>query len=258
MIKSSGKRTGEPESNIIIFISAKGGSGCSFLAYSVATYMAMKTTLNVLLLDMNAGKMESRTVFDIKGPEIRDLGDLPEKIDELDIFFLRKLIVNMENSLNILLPPLEINHCPILKSTDLDIFIEILRNHFDVICIDMPAYILGDIKLEEIDISDRFVFISLPDIFSAGNIRILMDHVNDYRSSYDFYLVINKYNIRPAISATGLSNIMKCPITSFIPYDRDMGELFNTRGPEHMFKYDLRLVRNISGLAEKILEGMRS
>ena len=120
----------------------------------------------------------------------------------------------------------------------------------------MPGYLLGEIDMAEIDISDRFVFVSLPDLYSASNIRILMDYVKGYRSFHDFFLVINKYNLKPAISPTGLSNILKYPITSFIPYDRDIEELTNTRGPGHIFNYNLKVVRNISGLAEKIFGGL--
>jgi Flp pilus assembly CpaE family ATPase len=218
--------------------------------------MAQKTTLNVLLLDMNSGKLESRTIFDIGGPEARDLGDLPENMERLDTCLLKKLVINMENSLNIILPSLKMDNSSILKTENLKAFIEILRDHFDIICIDMPAHILGYIALEQIDISDRFVFICLPDLFSAGNIRILMDHVRDYSYCYDFLLVINNYNIKPAISPAGLSKIIKYPIASFMPYDRDLGEIFHTRGPGHMLNHDLRLTRNISGLAERILRGI--
>jgi MinD-like ATPase involved in chromosome partitioning or flagellar assembly len=120
----------------------------------------------------------------------------------------------------------------------------------------MPGNLLGLVKLSEVDISDRLVFVSLPDILSINNTRLLMDHVKDYRSSYDFYLVINKYNIKPSLSPTGLSNIIHHPITSFIPYDRDIENMVNTRGPGSIFKYNLKTVRNISRLAAKIYEGL--
>ena len=96
------KRTGHPESNIVIFTSAKGGSGCSFLANVVASYMAQKTTLNVLLLDMNTGRMGSRIVFDINGPDVRDLGDLIVKPGDINIDFADITVV-MQNSGNALL-----------------------------------------------------------------------------------------------------------------------------------------------------------
>ncbi len=47
-----------PESNVILFSSAKGGSGCSFIASTVSTYLARKTSVN----DTSYGLHNSRTV----------------------------------------------------------------------------------------------------------------------------------------------------------------------------------------------------
>ena len=79
-----------------------------------------------------------------------------------------------------------------------------------------------------------------------------MEHISGYRSPHDFYLCINKYNLKPALSSTGLSNILGYPITTFIPYDRDIEELVNTRGPGHIFSYNLKIAKNISGFASRI------
>lgn len=245
-------RNGTPESNIIIFTSAKGGSGCSFMVNTIASYMAKKTTLNVLLIDMNIGRMDSRIIFGIKGPAARDLGDFPEGRDRLNTLGLKKIVINLENSLNLILPPLRIEKASFLGGYSLALLIEAVRNHFDLICIDMPEYLLTQIDMAELDISDRFVFITLPDIFSANNTRILMDHISEYRSQHDFYLVVNKYNLKTAISFTGLSNILGYPIATFIPYDRDIEDLVNKRGPGHVFRYGLKITRNISSFAARL------
>jgi pilus assembly protein CpaE len=243
-------------SNILVFTSAKGGCGCSFIANTVAAYMAKKTTLNVLLVDFNAGRMDSRIVFGLDDLHTRHLGELPPVLEELGILSLKKIVINMEDSLNIILPPLAVEDQNILNTENLNIFIESVRDHFDLICLDMPGNLLGRVEISEVDISDRLIFVSLPDVLSINNTRLLMDYIKDYRSSYDFYLVINKYNIKPALSPTGLSNIIRHPITTFIPYDRDIENMVNTRGPGSIFKYNLRTVRNISGLAAKIYEGL--
>jgi MinD-like ATPase involved in chromosome partitioning or flagellar assembly len=249
-------RKNDRGSNIIVFTSAKGGCGCSFLVNTVAAFMARKTTLNVLLVDFNAGRMDSRITFGLENNNTRHLGDLPPVLEDLDTFSLKKIVINMEDSLNIILPPLEIDDQHILDTGNLNILIEAIRDHFDLICLDMPGNLLGCVDISEVDISDRFVFISLPDIFSINNTRLLMDYIKDYRSGFDFYLVINKYNLRPALSTTGLSNIVQFPITTFIPYDRDIENMVKTRGPGSIFKYNLKIVRNISGLAGKIYEGL--
>jgi len=243
-------------SNIIVFTSAKGGSGCSFITNAVAAYMARKTTLNVLLVDLNAGRMDSRIVFGLEDPHTRHLGDLPQAMDGLDIFSLKKIVINMQDSLNIILPPLAVENHYILDTGNLKIFIEAIRDHFDLICMDIPGNILNRINIAEVDISDRIIFISLPDVLSINNTRLLMDYIKDYRKSYDFYLVINKYNIGPTLSPTGLSNIIQHPITTFIPYDRDIENAVNTRGPGSILRYNLKTVRNISDLAAKIYEGL--
>jgi pilus assembly protein CpaE len=249
-------RTFNPGSNIIIFTSAKGGAGCSFLADSVAAYMACKTTLNVLLVDMNPGRMDSRMVFGLDGLHVRDMGSLPAVLETMDTSALKKIVINMEDSLNIILPSLDAENRNIFHTGSLNVFIEALRDHFDLVIIDMPGNLMGQIDLSETDIPDRFIFVSLPDNVSAANTRLLMDHIGHYRSSYDFYLVINKYNIKRAVSPAGLSNIIRHPVAAFIPYDLDIEEIFNNRGPGSIFKYNLKLVRNISGLAQKIYQGL--
>ena len=248
------RKTGSPDSSIILFTSAKGGSGCSFLANTIASYMAQETTLNVLLLDMNIGKMDSRLIFGIDDPSARDFGYMAAGDKSIDISHLKKIVINLNNSLNLILPPLQTESISILKSNRFNSFIEALRDHFDIICMDIPGHLLGIIDIKEIDICDRLVLVSLPDIFSVHNTRLLARYVEGFRSAYYFYVVINKYNIKPAISPTGLSNILKYPVASFIPYDRDMENLVNTRGPGHVFRYRLRISQNISGLAAKIYE----
>ncbi|HAJ94656.1 MAG TPA: hypothetical protein DCP02_00335, partial [Actinobacteria bacterium] len=62
----------------------------------------------------------------------------------------------------------------------------------------------------------------------------------------------------PAISPTGLANILKYPVASFIPYDRDIEFLVNTRGPGYIFNYNLRIARSITELSRKIIEELGS
>lgn len=243
----------DPGSNIIIFTSARGGSGCSFLAYTVAEYMARKTTLNVVLVDLNVGRMDSRMVFNLDS-YVKDMGELQAPINNLDTNGLKKIVINMEDSLNIILPSLDRENRDIFNTESLNIFTESLRDHFDLVIMDMTADLLSQLDLEEIDISDRFVVVTLPDSISAYNTRLLNDHIRRYRSSNDIYLAVNKYNLRSSVSPTGLSNIIQHPVAAFIPYDRDIENMVNTRGPGSIFRYELKVVRNISALAKSIYQ----
>ena len=248
------QNTAGPESNVILFSSAKGGSGCSFITSLISTYLARKTSVNVLLLDLNIGKRDSRVIFDVDDGNYKDYGDIGSAADSLDTSVLKRLVINFDNSLHLLLPPLDPGKKEILEGDNFNRFLESLRDHFDIICIDFPYHLFRYIDIGEIDIANRFVFVALPDIVSINNTRILMEYIDNAKSHPDSYLIINKYNVRPAISPTGLTNILKFPITSFIPYDRDIESLINTRGPDYIFNYNLRIVRNISELSQKIYE----
>lgn len=248
------QNTAGTESNVILFSSGKGGSGCSFIASTVATYLARKTSSNVLLLDLNIGKRDSRIVFDVDNGSCRDFGDIGVLVDSIDTQVLKRLVINFDNSLHLIIPPLKLEKREMLETDNLNRFLESLRDHFDIICIDFPCHLFKYIEIGEIDIADKFVFVSLPDIISINNTRILMEYIDGIKSQHGSYLVINKYNMRPAVSPTGLTNILKYPISSFIPYDRDIEFLLNTRGPDHIFNYNLRIVRSISELSKKIYE----
>ncbi len=248
------QNTARPESNVILFSSAKGGSGCSFIASTVSTYLAKKTSVNVLLLDLNTGKRDSRVVFDVDDGSYKDYGDLGSAVGKLDTSVLKRLVINFENSLHLMVPPLDLKKKEIFEGDNFNQFLESLRDHFDIICIDFPYHLFGSIDIGKIDIADRFVFVSPPDIVSINNTRILMEYIDNAKSHPGSYLIINKYNVRPAISPTGLTNILKFPISSFIPYDRDVESLINTRGPDYLFNYNLRIIRSISEISQKIYE----
>ncbi|MDD3819524.1 MAG: hypothetical protein PHG41_06820, partial [Actinomycetota bacterium] len=91
---------------VVLFTGSKGGCGCSFIASCVSTYFARETEKNILLLDLNIGKKDSRLIFNLTDDDYRDIGDIEEVIDELDISILKKLVINFGNSLNLILPPI--------------------------------------------------------------------------------------------------------------------------------------------------------
>lgn len=246
----------EKESKVILFSGSKGGCGCSFMTYCVSTYLARETTENILLLDLNIGKKDSRMVFNLADENHRDLGDAEEVIDELDISILKRLVINFDNSLNLILPPLKIEKVKIICKVCLEKLLNVLKNHFDIICVDFPNYLFSQNNLCLKEFVNKFVFVSLPDIVSVNNLNILTGNIIYDELYYDFDIVINKYNSRPAVSPSGLNSILKYPINAFIPYDRDIEFLILNKGPDSVFNYNLRIVQNISSFSMKIYEDL--
>ena len=121
---------------------------------------------------------------------------------------LKRVVINLESTLNLIVPPLKMNRTGIFQRENLNRLIECLRDHFDMICIDMPGHLFSYIDMMEIDIADRFVFVSLPDIFSVNNNKTLIDHLEGIRPGLDCYLVINKYNMTIHILFWSLTAIL--------------------------------------------------
>jgi len=246
----------ENESKVVLFSGSKGGCGCSFITYCVSTYLARETTKNILLLDLNVGKKDSRVVFNLSDDSQRDLGDAEKVIDELDTSILKRLVINFENSLNLILPPIKIEKARIIDKDPLGKILDVLKDHFDIICVDFPNYLFSQSELCLKEFVNKLVFISLPDLISVNNLNVLTGNIICDEPYYDFDIIINKYNTRPAVSPSGLNNILKYPIDAFIPYDRDIEFLMLNRGPDSIFKYNLRIIQNISAFSRKLYEDL--
>ncbi len=245
------------ESKVVLFSGSKGGCGCSFITYCVSTYFARETTKNILLLDLNIGKEDSRLVFNLAGDSYRDLGDIEEVINELDISILKRLVINFENSLNLILPSTKTEKNKIFCKEDyFEKLLNVLKEHFDIICVDFPNYLFIQNKIGLRDFVDKYIFVSLPDLISINNLNILIRSVIYDEFSYDFDILINKFNTRPAVSPTRLNTILNYPINAFIPYDRDIEFLMLNKGPDSVFNYNLRIVNSISAFSKKVYEDL--
>jgi len=249
-------RTGRKESKVIFFSGSKGGCGCSFITYCVSTYLARETTGNVLLLDLNIGKKDSRLIFDLVDGDYRDLGDIENVIDEIDISILRRLVINFKNGLNLILPPLKIEKNKFFDSSYLEKLIDILKEHFNVILVDFPPYLYNHYKVDMKNLVDKHVFVSLPDLVSLNNLNLMIKDVACDEFSYECDILINKFNTRPSVPVAGMNSILKYPVNAFIPYDRDIEFLILTKGPGSVFNYNLRVVNSISAFSKKICEDL--
>ena len=242
------------EPKVILFSGSKGGCGCSFITACVSAYLAEKTNKNILLLDLNTGKKDSRIIFNAEGNDIRDLGDIQDIIDELDISILRRLVVNLDSSLNLIMPSLKMEKNKIFFNKNLETILDVLKKNFDIICIDFPYCLFTWNKLDFSEYIDKFIIVSLADLISVNNLNLLANNICSNDLFYSFDVVINKFNIRPSISPTRLNSILSHPVKAFIPYDKDVEFLFLNRGPSSVFNYNLRIVRNIAELSERIYE----
>ena len=242
------------DSSIILFSGTKGGCGSSFIANTVATYFALRKSSNVLLVDLNTGKTDSRVVFDLLNQDTRDLGDLEGNVEDMDISVLKSLVINFETSLNLILPSLKFEKSWIFEDKNLTDFFELLKSVFDIIIVDFPCQNLLRNRSFLAESIDSYVLVSQADIISVSNLSHLIKGLDLDSLAPDFKILINKFNLRRVVSPARIINIIKYPVDTFIPYDRDIESLYLSRGPFPVFNYNLRIGRNLCGFADDIYE----
>ena len=235
----------------VIFYGSKGGCGCSFISYCVASYLAQKKDKNILLIDLGLASYSSRAVFDLMESDVKDLGDISRKSRQIDITLLKNLVVNTDSTLNLILPPLNTG-INFLSQLDLSNFLDKVSQYFDIILIDLPFSFFHSLSRELLKEVERMVIVSSPSMVSVNNLNLILSKINQDKLGLGTDLVINKYNLRPSISPSAINSYVNHPIKAFIPYDKDIDFLFLSKGPASIFKYNLRITNSIASFSNSL------
>jgi cellulose biosynthesis protein BcsQ len=238
------------DSRLIVFTGVKGGCGCSFVANSVASYLAKSKSKNVLLFDACSCRQDSRAVFNISGNIIRDIGDIKDELKDIDLSMLQKVVINLESSLNIILPSLKFEKTILDICGDFSGFVDLLLETFDLVIIDLPQYYFFGRNIKFISGADKISVVSGADNYSGMNLEIMIKNLSFADFEHKTDVLINKFNLKPQGAYNRFTGSGGLPIKLFIPYDRDIEFLYNTRGPSSIFDYNLRIVRSIIEYSE--------
>ncbi|MDD3519796.1 MAG: AAA family ATPase [Actinomycetota bacterium] len=238
---------------VIIFTGSKGGCGQSFVANCVANYCAIKTNYNILMIDMNAGSKDSRAIYNISKEELMSIADIYSQKKKPSISEIKKIIVNFNNSLSYIFPPLK-HQEQFFTYTFLKYLFNLFKGIFDLVIIDCDLFVDFNIKKGSIyDLSDELIIVSLADKVSVSNLNSMIDYFSKGKENLNIKVLINKYNIKPSIPLFNLNSLIRYPISQFLPYDRDIENLYLTKGPASIFKYNLKLINDLSQVAESLI-----
>jgi len=238
----------------IIFTGSKGGCGQSFAANCIANYLAIKTSFNILMIDMNVGSRDSRTIYDAANEEIVTIADIYHEKKKPTISDIKKIISNFNNSLNYIFPPLKQQN-NVFSYTFLKYLFNLFTDNFDLVIADCDMFVDFNVKNGSIfDLSDELIIVSLADKVSVSNLNSIIGYFTKTKENLNIRVLINKYNIKPSISIFNLNSMVRYPISQFLPYDRDIENLYLTKGPASIFKYNLKLVNDLSQIAESIIK----
>jgi len=243
------------EGKIITIFGSKGGCGQSFITNCISNYLAINTDKNILLVDFNIGKIDSRIIYKVNENNIRTIFDIGNINGEVDESLLKKIVVNFNNSLNIIFPPLYLDNLTAISDKNLSKIFKKLKEIFDLILIDYPFNLnLKDNSNNLTEFCDKLLLVSLSDLISLNNLSIIINQLSDSINYLNPEVIINKYNIRPSISLSLLNTVFKYPVEYFIPFDRDVEQLYLEKGPSYIFKYNIKIIRDLSEICNNLIK----
>jgi len=238
----------------IIFTGSKGGCGQSFTANCIANYLSVKTSYNILMVDMNADSRDSRTIYDASNEEIMTIADIYSEKKKPSIADMKKIIINFKNSLNYVFPPLRQQN-KVFSYAFLRYLFRLFADNFDLIIVDCDMFVDFSLKKGSIfDLSDELIIVSLADKVSVSNLNSMINYFSRSEENLNIKILINKYNMGPSLSLSNLNSHVRHPISYFLSYDRDIENLYLAKGPASIFKYNLKPVNDLRQIAESIIK----
>ncbi len=242
------------EGKIIAVAGSKGGCGQSFICNCIGNYLAVNTDKNVLIMDLNTGRIDSRIIYRTEEKNIRSIYDIKNMSGEVDETLLKKIVVNFSNSLNLILPPLYFDNIKTVTLKNFTRILSALRKYFDVILIDDPfPFCLSSNENNIHELVDKLLMVSTPDLISLSNLNIIISQLKGSLEYLNPHIIINKYNTKPSVSFSLLNTILKYPVEYFVPFDRDIEQLYLERGPACIFKYNLKITRDLAAISGNLM-----
>jgi pilus assembly protein CpaE len=197
---------------VVLFSSAKPGSGASMLAAQSAFALRRATGGNILLADLDL--MGGCLAFYLK---LAPNGSLLDAVEEDGAFALPSLAANA-GGLHLLAAPAE-PETGFVEPPRLHLFLEQARQLYDWVVLDAPS-IFHRLSLLALSESDRAFLVSTSELASlhlARRAAALLAQLGFGKERYQ--VLINRVDRRDGLKESDLAKIVSCPVNGSFPKD---------------------------------------
>ncbi|MBK5292475.1 MAG: AAA family ATPase [Acidobacteriia bacterium] len=237
----------EPETGrVVVFSSAKPGSGSSTLATHTAHAISKSSGKRVLLVDLD---LEGGTLaFYLKLQANYSIVDALEQSDRLDAGLWSALTVN-SNGVDVLTAP-DQPYTDALDPARLHDVLEYARLLYDWVIVDSPS-IFHRISLLVMSESDQAYLVSTSDLASLHLARKAVHLFGQLGFSKDRYqVVVNRLNRKDGIGNSDFESIFNRPVHASVP--NDYFSLHRVISLGQPLAADCDLGKSIAALAAKV------
>jgi pilus assembly protein CpaE len=212
---SLSSRLVDNEGELLAFLSAKGGSGSTFLASNLG-YTLAATGKKVLLVDLNLffGDMVANVTDRQPGSSVLDIA---RQGDILDASLLASSVLAARDNLSVLAAPLLPYRIEVLTPAVLQKILELALIQFDFVILDVGRT-LDPTSIKALDMASRIYLIlqlALPAIQNVKRIETVFEGLGYAQGKLN--VVVNRYEKNGAIGLDALERATQTKVARTVP-----------------------------------------
>lgn len=207
----------QEKGKIVTVFSAKGGVGCSTIAVNVAIALQQNAASKVALVDTSLQFGDVGVLLNLYAS--RTIADLVSHIDELDNELINDIFIAHSSGIKALLAPPRPEVADTVTPALVTDVLERLRTMFDIIIVDTSS-VLDDLVLSVLDISDKIIVVTTPEIPAIKNAKLLFEVTEALEYERErIMFILNKVDKRINIRAEDIEANIKYKIEAQLPLD---------------------------------------
>ena len=238
---------------VISVFSPKGGTGCSTIATNLAIALQTGTEARVVLVDGNLQFGDIAVLLNLK--PVRTVADLVPHMNELDGELIHSVMLPHSSGIKALLAPPRPEMADLVVPDHMKRILEELKKSFDFIVVDTWTS-LHDLVLTIMDVSDRIVLITTPDIPSIKNTKLFFEVTEALGYPPEkVFLTINKVDRRSSIRAEDIETGIKHPVAATLALDERVATPAANQGAPFVFSAaNSAIAQGMVDLAHQLLD----
>jgi pilus assembly protein CpaE len=211
------KRVTRTSGKIVSVFSSKGGVGCSTIAVNLAIALQQASAIKVALVDSSLQFGDVGVLLNLYAN--RTIADLASNADELDEELISDVFIPHSSGVKALLAPPRPEVADTVSPSLISDVLKRLRPLFDIVIVDTGS-VLDDVVLNVLDISDKIIVVTTPEIPSIKDAKLFFEVTEalDYERERIMF-VLNKSDRRINIRAEDIEANIKYPIEGQLPLD---------------------------------------
>jgi pilus assembly protein CpaE len=203
--------------HVVSVFSAKGGVGCSTIAVNLAIALQQNSASKVAVVDTSLQFGDVGVLLNLYAS--RTIADLASLADELDDELLNDIFIAHSSGVKALLAPARPEVADTVTPALVTDVLDRLRKLFDVIIIDTGS-VLDDVVLNVLDLSDKIIVVTTPEIPSIKNAKLFFEVTEALEYERErIMFVLNKTDKRINIRAEDIEGNIKYRIEGQLPLD---------------------------------------